>query len=156
MTGVGIPIACLLAGAALPVAYDLKGSVGELKGSLGGISQQVATSQKDIERDIQNARTEIDRRMDGIEKKMDRSIEQVGSLIIRTREIETDPSTVLVRHGIAPDTAYGFAWVEGKAYLFPKTPDAEVRLLQAGYKKEQLSPVLYGYVSIVSNVPIPR
>jgi hypothetical protein len=121
IAGIGIPIGVLLSGTALPIAYDLKGSVGELKSSAASIQRQL---------DAQDV--------------------QLRTLISEKIEAEIDPKSLLLRQGIPVAEGYSFAFVKGSIVVFPKTPEAEGKLVKSDYRKQEITPVISGYVLILA------
>jgi hypothetical protein len=120
IVGIGIPIGVLLSGTALPIAYDLKGSVGELKSSVAGIQRQIEAEET-----------------------------QLRTLVSGKNEAETDPKLLLLRQGIPVAEGYSFAFVNGSIIVFPKTSEAEGKLIKSGYQKQEITPVISGYVLIL-------
>jgi hypothetical protein len=115
--GVGIPIGGLLMASALPIAYDLKGSVGEMKSSLANIQKQIDSEEA-----------------------------QLKTLVSERGDSETDPKLILSRQGVPVEEGYSFAYVGQSVVVFPKTQAAEAKLVKSGYQRENLTPVIYGYV----------
>jgi hypothetical protein len=140
IVGIGVPIGVLIAGAALPIAWELKGSVGELKAALAL-----------LQNGDQHAFDEIDKKFDSVNAKLD-------LVVGRAKEAETDPATLLARAGMSPSKGFGFAYVGGTFYIFPQTRDAENQLIKTGYHKEAISPVISGYVKEATGAPatVPR
>jgi hypothetical protein len=40
--------------------------------------------------------------------------------------------------------------VKGSIVVFPKTPEAEGKLVKSGYRKQEITPVISGYVLILA------
>jgi hypothetical protein len=129
MVGIGIPVGVLIGGAALPIAYDLKGAVGRVEATIS-----------DLEK---SDRTELDR----INAKLDEQRKLVELLAGRMHDTETDPMALLMRQGVTVDYAMAEAFVNGVAVVFPKNKEAEQRLIVFGYRKQELTPVISGYVA---------
>ncbi len=139
LIGIGVPIGVFLASVALPVAYDLKGIVGEMKGNQAEFRMTVDTLFRDSEKKHEKSFQDINQKLDALGK-------QIDLLVGRAKDSETDPNTLFARAGLSQNREFSFAVVEGKYYVFPKSTDAENRLINDGFHKEAITPVFSGYV----------
>ena len=95
----------------------------------------------------------INVRLDGVERRLERveaAVTDVGGkidqILQRIQTAEADPIQLLVKSGIPAMPGFAATNVGGRMVLFPKTPEAESQLVSSGYEKQQLSPVIFGYV----------
>ncbi len=109
----------------------------ELAEKMGGVNARL----DGIERDL----TQHGIQFTSLNKTTDAILARVEKLSARQTMFETDPVMLLSKWGIKTEGHYTAAFVKGDLYVFPGGDLEEAALVQAGFVKEPLSPVLVGY-----------
>jgi hypothetical protein len=144
LIGIGVPAVLAILVFGWGSLFALRGDVSELKGIQAemkeGLKNQIESAKQEVVREVGQVRLLVVTRADELQK-------QLTPVVQRVKDIEADPSHLLLQAGIKVDSNFTVAWVEGTALFFPKTADAERKLVQAGYKKMRVNPAVEGYTA---------
>lgn len=130
---IGIPVGICLAGVALPVAYDLKGSVGRLEANLTNLER---SQESEFRR---------------LNKKIDVENANIVAISGRLKDRESDPAALMAKAGMVVEPDVTIVSVAGLPMTFPKNKEAEQRLKRYGYIRQEISPVISAYIPAMWN-----
>jgi hypothetical protein len=144
--GIAVPLTVVLLGIVVPIQFVQQSAIAALTVKFDEGDKRMDLRFAGLDRTIDYKTDAVIKKIDEFGKKIDLEEHEIKSFEDRVAAMETDPKKLLERLGVATDTTLTAVSVRNELYVLPRTIESAQIMVDQGYEKRQIAPMVAGFL----------